>query len=200
MSWFSVKYSLLSATENASLAHGDKSDKSHKVYTYTKIRKIFKWSSHFQDMLTLMDTVTEWVSQTKVTAKHYTFYWSAQLHEIMFRITLISSPRARIESSGYTKIWKIVKWSSHFQDMLALMDTVTEWVSQTKVTAKHYTFYWSAQLHEIMFRITLISSPRARIESSGYTKIWKIVKWSSHFQDMLALMDTVTEWVSQNKG
>ena len=65
MSWFSVKYTFLSATENASLAHGDKSDKSHKVYTYTQIRKIVKLSSHFQDMLALMDTVTEWVSQDK---------------------------------------------------------------------------------------------------------------------------------------
>ena len=59
ISWFSVKYSFLSATENGSLAHGDKSDKSHKAYTYTKIWKIVKLSSHFQDMLTLMDTVTE---------------------------------------------------------------------------------------------------------------------------------------------
>ena len=41
MSWFSVKYSLLSATENASLADGDKFDKSHKAYTYTKIRNFF---------------------------------------------------------------------------------------------------------------------------------------------------------------
>ena len=32
MSWFSVKYSLL-FTENASVAHVDKSDKSHKAYT-----------------------------------------------------------------------------------------------------------------------------------------------------------------------
>ena len=33
MYWFSVKYSLLAATENYSVAHVDNSDKSHKVYT-----------------------------------------------------------------------------------------------------------------------------------------------------------------------